>query len=98
MMSALVKVMPPAMRKRLLHQTQVEFESLLAAMSAASPVQVERESVEWMRDLFLKRIARVDEQPTRRRVRKAAANAAPGKDPVADPRREPAATNVDFEL
>jgi len=98
MMSALVKTLPPATRKRLLDQTQVEFESLLAAMSAAdvSQVRSERESAEWMRDLFLRRIEQADLKPTRSRIRKAPGGFASAND--SDARRQPASTNVDFEL
>ena len=87
MISALVKTLPPSTRKRLLRNTQAEFESLLAAMStgSASGAYVERESVEWMRDLFLKRIDQADSKQSSRRVSKAAANAKPS-------------TNIDFEL
>ena len=98
MISALVKTLPPATRRRLLHHTQVEFESLLAAMSDAgvSQVRAERESAEWMRDLFLRRIAQADLKPSRRRIRKAPEGSAPDKD--SDARRQPASTNIDFEL
>ena len=98
MMSALVKVLPQSTRKRLLQQTQVEFESLLAAMSATSApqVQAERESVEWMRDLFLRRIEQADAKPGRRRIRKAPGAAPPAKD--SDTPQRPASANVDFEL
>jgi hypothetical protein len=98
MMSALVKALPPAARKRLLDQMQVEFDSLLASMSTADASQVpaERESVEWMRDLFLRRIAQADLKPTRPRSRKAPAASASGKD--SDGPRQPASANVDFEL
>ena len=97
MMSALVKALPPSTRKRLLHQTQVEFESLLTAMSTAgTQAQAERESVEWMRDLFLRRIEQADAKPTRRRTRKAPAGAAPAQDTGAG--KQPASSNVDFEL
>lgn len=95
MMSALVKALPPSTRKRLLHQTQVEFESLLAAMATAgaSQVQAERESVEWMRDLFLRRIEQAGLKPARSRIRKGSAS---GKD--SDAPRQPDSKNVDFEL
>lgn len=98
MLSALVKTLPPAARKRLLRQMQIEFESLLTAMSAtgASPVQTERESVEWMRDLFLKRIEQADAKPVRRRTRQASGDAASGQAP--DASRQPVKKNVDFEL
>ena len=98
MLSALVKVLPSSTRRRLLDQTQVEFESLLAAMSAAGPsqVQMERESVEWMRDLFLRNVQQADAKPARRRIRKASGGAAPGKGP--DAAQRPASTNVDLEL
>ena len=98
MMSALVKVLPQSTRKRLLLQIQVEFESLLAAMSAAgaSGGQAERESVEWLRDLFLRRIERADAKPQRRRLRKAPGMTAPASDPGTS--RQPVSTDVDFEL
>jgi len=95
MMSALVRTLPPSTRKRLLNQVQVEFDALLTSMSAtdASQVRAERESVEWMRDLFLRRIAQADSKPARPRGRKAPVAAASGKD-----LRQPASANVDFEL
>src|SRR5215510_13372863 len=88
MMSALIKVLPPSTRKRLLHQMQVEFESLLATMSqaGASQVQADRESVEWMRDLFLRRLEQAEAKQTRRRTRKAPGDPAPGKDADGDQR------------
>ena len=98
MMSALIKVLPPSRRKRLLHQTQVEFESLLATMSSdsTSEAQVDRESVDWIRDLFLRRIEQAEAKPTRRRTRKAPRAPAPGED--TDTVQRPASKNVDFEL
>jgi hypothetical protein len=102
MMSALVKTLPPSTRKRLVHQTHAEFESLLAAMSttSASQVQTEREGVEWMRDLFLKRIAQADSKQKRRKVPKAAED--PGQSTALDTRSQanerPSSTDVDFEL
>ena len=98
MMSALAKTLPPAARRRLLHETQVEFESLLAAMSGAgdSQVRAERESVEWMRDLFLKRIAQADLKTPRPRIRKAPGGSASGT--ASEAPRQPVSTNVDIEL
>ena len=98
MISALVKVLPPSTRKRLLQQIEVEFESLLMAMSGAGAlhVQAERERVIWMRDLFLRRIGEADPKPARRRTRKASGDAALAKDP--DAAQQPASPNVDFEL
>ncbi|HKA40867.1 MAG TPA: hypothetical protein VKF40_02645 [Burkholderiales bacterium] len=102
MMSALVKTLPPSIRKRLRQQTQVEFESLLAAMSTASAAEVhaERESVEWMRDLFLRRIEQPDSKQSRRRVPKAAADSGGSPAPDKRPRAEdqPGSTKVDFEF
>ena len=97
-MSALVKVLPPSTRRRLLQEIEVEFESLLTAMSGggASQVPVERESVEWVRDLFVRRIEQAGAKPVRRRTRKAPGDAATGKGP--DAAHQPASTNVDFEL
>src|SRR5688572_23374544 len=72
--SAMVKTLPPSTRKRLLRQTQVEFESLLAAMSktSGSESQHEREGVEWMRDYFLKQIAEADSKQKSGKVLKKA--------------------------
>ena len=102
MMSALVKTLPPTTRKKLLHQTHVEFESLLAAMSTTSSSKgpTEREGVEWMRDLFLKRIAQADSKPKRRKV---PAAADPGQRTALDTgsraaNKRPASADVDFEL
>ena len=102
MMSALVKTLPPSTRKRLLRQTHAEFESLLAAMSRtnASEGQTGREGVEWIRDLFLKRIVQADTKPKIRKIPKA------GEDPrqrtPQDKRSQnlerPLSTDVDFEL
>jgi hypothetical protein len=94
MMSALVKALPPTARKRLLRQTHAEFESLLATISttSASEAQSEREGVEWMRDLFLKRIAEADSKQKSRKVLKTAGDAGqPAK-------KQPSSTDVDFEL
>ena len=102
MMSALVKTLPPSTRKRLLRQTHAEFDSLLAAMSTtnASQAQSEREVVEWMRDLFLKRIAQADSKQKSRKVSKAAEDPGqrtePDKRPQAIEHRS--STDVDFEL
>lgn len=102
MMSALVKTLPPTARARLKRQLHVEFESLLSAMSAAGDpdVQAERNGVEWMRDLFLKRIEQMDPKQKARRIRKGKADRArrPAPDdppPVLDHRPS---TTVDFEL
>ena len=102
MMSALVKTLPPSTRKRLLRQTHAEFDSLLAVMSktSASQSQTEREGVEWMRDLFLKRIAEADSKQTGRKGRKKAEDVrqatAMGKgSSTIEP---PSSNNVDFEL
>ena len=102
MMSALVKTLSPAARKRLLRHTQAEFDSLLAAMStaSASDAQTEREGVEWMRDQFLKRIAEAEPKQKSRKGLKTAEDgrqaAAMGKgSPASEPR---SSGNVDFEL
>ena len=102
MMSALVKTLPPSTRKRLLRQTHAEFESLLAAMSttSASQAKSEREGVEWMRDLFLKRIAQADSKQKSHKVSKAGEG--PGRRTEVDKRSQaierPSSTDVDFEL
>jgi len=102
MMSALVKSLPPSTRKKLLHQTQAEFESLLTAMSAsaASKGPIEREGVEWMRDLFLKRIAHAD---SKQKSRKAPTPVEPGQRPALKKRTRAASessisADVDIEL
>ena len=102
MMSALVKALPPLTRKRLLRQTHTEFESLLAAMSAtgASQPQIDREGVEWMRDLFLKRITEADSKQQNRKVPKAVENPTQSvlpanRSPVVE---RPSSTEVDLEL
>ena len=102
MMSALVRTLPPSTRKRLLNQVQVEFDALLTSMSAtdASQVRAERESVEWMRDLFLKKIEELNNPQPARRVsrRKAGASRKPAPEyqPPAAERQAP--KDVDFEL
>jgi hypothetical protein len=100
MMSALVKTLPPSTRKRLLRQTQAEFESLLAAMSTTNASRSECEVVEWLRDLFLKRIAQADSKQKSRKVSKAAEN--PGRRAELDKRPQAierrSSTDVDFEL
>jgi hypothetical protein len=102
MMSALVKALPPSTRKRLLRQTHAEFESLLAVMSAKSTSQahIDREGIEWMRDLFLKRIAEADSKQKNRKVPKAAEDAGqPAPTANRSPAVErPSSTEIDFEL
>jgi len=101
-MSALVKSLPPSTRTRLLRQTHAEFESLLAAMPAtsASQAQHDREGIEWMRDLFLKRIAEADSKQKNRKVPKAAQDAGHPTPPAnRSPAVErPSSTEIDFEL
>ena len=101
MLSAVVKTLPPSTRKRLMHQANSEFESLLAAMSTtrASPAQTEREGVEWMRDLFLKRIAQADSKQKRRKV-PAAAEELGQRTALDTPRanERPSSADVDLEL
>ena len=102
MMSALVKTLPPSTRKRLLRQTQAEFDSLLAAMStgSASDAQTEREGVAWMRDQFLKRIAEAESKQKSRKGLKTAGDArqAPAMGKGSSAREPRSSTNVDFEL
>jgi len=78
MMSALVKALPRQTRDRLQRQIHTEFESLLSAMSATSgpDVHVDRSSVEWMRDLFLKRIDQLNSQRPARPVSRRKATSA----------------------
>ena len=98
MMSALVKALPPLTRKRLLRQTHAEFESLLAAMSATG--KIDREGVEWMRDLFLKRITEAHSKQKNRKIPKAAEDAVLSTPPAnRSPAVErPSSTEVDLEL
>jgi len=102
MMSALVKALPPLTRKRLLRQMHAEFDSLLAAMSATgiSQAQIDREGVEWMRDLFLKRIAEADSKQRDRKVPKTAEDAGLSTSPAntSPPVERPSSTEVDLEL
>ena len=102
MLSALVQTLPPATRKRLVRQTHAEFESLVAAMSqsaGAPDAQKSREGAEWIRDLFLKRIASADIRTKSRKVAMP-----PGDSQSTASEREPgnlerpSATGVDIEL
>jgi len=86
MISALIKSLPAANRKRLSRQLEAEFEALLAAMSSGAS-HAEREGVQWMRDLFLRRIAEADSKPVTAKRSKA---------PRGD--AKPPAKGVDFEL
>jgi len=67
-MSAMVQALPPAARARMQKQMHAQFESLIEAMSttgsgAGLPA---RDGAEWVRDLFLKRIAKADKKPKSR--------------------------------
>jgi len=101
MISALVKTLPPATRVRLQRQIHAEFESLLSAMSATSgeDAQAERNSVEWMRDLFLKKIEELNPNQKAKGARIAKGSI---RKPVLEnqhPVVEPGASkDVDFEL
>ena len=90
MISALIKSLPPANRKRLLRHLLAEFDALTAAMSSAGASQADRDGVQWMRELFMRRIAEADSKP------------AHAKRPKAGQPAQAAATAppkpVDFEL
>jgi hypothetical protein len=90
MISALIKSLPAANRKRLLRHIVAEYDALSAAMSSAGASQADRDGAQWMRDLFLKRIAALDSKPVHRKRSKPAQNS-----PAVTTRpRKP----VDFEL
>ena len=100
MMSALVKTLPPTTRRRLQGQIHAEFESLLSAMSTTGgpDVLAERSSVEWMRDLFLKRIEELAPKQTAGRSRQGKAGSRrvlKNQAPVVEPQES---KDVDFEL
>ncbi len=63
-MSAVVQALPPSTRKRLPQQLHTQFDSLLAAMSAtgAHEARAGREGAEWVRDLFLKQLAKANKK------------------------------------
>ena len=68
MMSAIVQALPPSTRKRVLQRMHPQFESLMDAMcttgsAAAGPAS---EGAEWVRDLFLKQIAKAEKKPKTR--------------------------------
>jgi hypothetical protein len=64
-MSAVVQSLPPSTRKRLVQQLRPQFESLMEAMCTTGSAEAEpaREAAEWVRDLFLKQIARAEKKP-----------------------------------
>ena len=102
MMSAIVKTLPPTARGRLERHIHAEFESLLAAMAATSEpdARCDLQRVEWMRDLFLKRIEESKSRKPHRRIsgRKADSVRKPvaqDQPPVAE---HQAPKDVDFEL
>src|SRR5262245_14986803 len=99
MMSALLKALPPTARQRLQKQMHAEFESLLAVMSTSNGPdgQADLNSVEWIRDLFLKKIEQLDSKPAARRIRKATVNhpRGPATKPVV---QRPVSADVDLEL
>lgn len=76
-MSALVDALPATTRNRLLRQLHARFESLLAAMRATGAPEGEsgREGAEWVRDLFLRQIAKAGKKPQAREVPRPAENA-----------------------
>ncbi len=63
--SAIVRALPPTARKRMQQQLHIQFESLMAAMSAteAQGVRAGRDGAEWVRELFLKQVAESDKKP-----------------------------------
>ena len=102
MLSAILKTLPPTTRRRLQPQVHAEFESLLTAISTTDgpQAQAERNSVEWIRDLFLNRLEQLNSKQTARRNRKGKADSAPrpvldNTPPIVERR---ATTNVDLEL
>src|SRR5688572_16606474 len=99
-MSAVIKALPPSTRKRLLRQTQAEFESLLAAMSASAESQTAREGAEWIRDLFVKRIVQADAKSKSSRTpkRPADSRSRTAQDKRSQQLDRPLSTDVDFEL
>jgi hypothetical protein len=63
-MSAVVQSLPPSTRKRLAQQLHPQFESLMEAMCTMGPAEAEpaREGAEWVRDLFLRQIAKANKK------------------------------------
>src|SRR3954470_17062917 len=71
---AVVQALPPSTRKRLPQQLNAQFDSLLAAMRATGAPDTDASvaGAEWVRDLFLKRLA--DDKPKGRSSSRKAQN------------------------
>jgi hypothetical protein len=63
-MSAVVQALPPSTRTRVQKQMHAQFESLIEAMCTTGSAEglPACEGAEWVRDLFLKRIARAEKK------------------------------------
>jgi len=63
--SALVQASPPSTRKRMLQKLRPKFESLIGGMreTGMTEAQTERKGAEWVRDLFLRQIAKAEKNP-----------------------------------
>ena len=64
-MSAMVQALPPSARKRMQQHLHVQFDTLIAAMCKTGETEARagREGAEWIRDLFLKEIAKANKKP-----------------------------------
>jgi hypothetical protein len=69
-MLAVVQALPPSTRKRVLQQLHSQFESLIAAMGTTGGTEAKlgREGAEWVRDLFLRQIAKPNRKPKNREI------------------------------
>jgi hypothetical protein len=64
-MSAIVQALPPSTRKRMQKLMHAQFESLIEAMCTTGSAEAlpAREGAEWVRDLFLKHLAKAENKP-----------------------------------
>jgi hypothetical protein len=75
-MSAIVQALPASTRTRVQKQMHAQFESLIEAMSTTGSAAEwpAREGAEWVRDLFLKQLAKAEKKPKNRETPPPAGN------------------------